>query len=86
MNFSRLRSLPLTVFAFLISQSAWALDSSFQQGYEAFARRDYAAASTSLAKAKSAAGHSLHDYYLWAFGRSRLEQGDVAGGLKLLED
>ncbi|HKX12688.1 MAG TPA: transglycosylase SLT domain-containing protein [bacterium] len=62
------------------------MDSSFQQGYEAFARRDYAAANAALANAKSAAGHSLHDYYLWALGRSRLEQGDVEGGMKLLEE
>lgn len=86
MKFSRLRRFSLTVSLCLISNSAWSLDSQFQQGYEAFARRDYAAASAALAKAKSAAGHSLHDYYLWSLGRSRLEQGDVAGGMKLLEE
>jgi tetratricopeptide (TPR) repeat protein len=86
MKSSILRRLSLGVFLSLLSSSLWALDSQFQQGYEAFARRDYAAASLALANAKSAAGHSLRDYYLWALGRSRLEQGDVAGGLKLLEE
>ncbi len=86
MRLTILRRLLLGVFLCLFCSSLWALDSQFQQGYEAFVRRDYAAAGAALANAKSAAGHSLHDYYLWALGRSRLEQGDVAGGLKLLEE
>ncbi|HEX5033414.1 MAG TPA: transglycosylase SLT domain-containing protein, partial [bacterium] len=86
MMISFLRRLTLTLFLCLLSPSLWSLDSAFQQGYEAFSRRDYAAANAALAKAKSAAGHALHDYYLWALGRSRLELGDTAGGLKALEE
>lgn len=58
----------------------------FKAGYEAFLKKDYPSALSLLSQSRPPKGHLLVDYYLWALGRSKIEQGDYEGGRQALEE
>jgi soluble lytic murein transglycosylase len=78
----------LFFFSFLLffSFHSFAGESNLKSGYEAFLNKDYTNAISFLKGANLPKNHLLIDYYLWALGKSQIENGAFDEGIKNLEE